>query len=236
MKCRSSPSLSDRNMALRQPATQSSLSQWSKRPHESASSIHWPHVVKQTLQGGHLLADRLKTMGVETQEASKRLQAIDNGVTALDVGASDDQWQSHYFAARRMIRRLSLANPLLDFRDLLFVKRAPSMFPHLSDQYYGWWARPGGGVFVLRDWKTSQPDIRLSYQDPGRRATSFVPMSSYDGKRPLCLQRIFLACCRHQEQTRQEQLCRKASSITCMNSICRRETHRALTRGKVRRL
>ena len=28
--------------------------------------------------------------------------------------------------------------------DILFVKRVPGSFTHMSDQYYGWWSRPGG--------------------------------------------------------------------------------------------
>ena len=43
-----------------------------------------------------------------------------------------------YLEVRRAVRRMSLANPLLDFDDLLLVKRHPSAYPHMSDQYYGW--------------------------------------------------------------------------------------------------
>ncbi len=34
------------------------------------------------------------------------------------------------------------------------------MFPHLSDQCYGWWARPGGGVYVLENFKSPDAQVR----------------------------------------------------------------------------
>ena len=62
-------------------------------------------------------------------------------------------------AARRTIfdqvchvrRRIALSNPLLNFSDILFVKRQRSCFNHMCDQFYGITQRPGGGVFVLSD-------------------------------------------------------------------------------------
>lgn len=46
-------------------------------------------------------------------------------------------------------RKVALQNPLLNFRDILFVKRQRSCFNHMCDQYYGIAQRPGGGLFVL---------------------------------------------------------------------------------------
>lgn len=48
-------------------------------------------------------------------------------------------------------RQIALANPLLNFTDLLFVKRQRCCFNHMCDQYYGITQRPGGGLFVLCD-------------------------------------------------------------------------------------
>ena len=64
---------------------------------------------------------------------------------------------------------LALRNPLLDFDAILFVKSAPGQFPHMSDQFYGWWSRPGGGVFV---WRASEAgktarDRPLCARSPG---------------------------------------------------------------------
>ena len=46
-------------------------------------------------------------------------------------------------------RQIAFANPLLDFGELLFIKRHRSLFNHMCDQYYGIAARPGGGLCVL---------------------------------------------------------------------------------------
>ena len=51
----------------------------------------------------------------------------------------------------RVRRRIALSNPLLGFKDLLFVKRQRSCINHMCDQYYGITQRPGGGLFILSD-------------------------------------------------------------------------------------
>jgi len=61
------------------------------------------------------------------------------------------------------VRELALANPLLSFDSILFVKRAPTMFPHMSDQHYGWWSRGGGGFMC---WRASRPARRGCVASP----------------------------------------------------------------------
>ena len=56
-----------------------------------------------------------------------------------------------YAAIRGAKRKLALSNPLLDFGNLLFCKRQPSSYSHLVMQYFGWRARSGGGLFVLKN-------------------------------------------------------------------------------------
>ncbi|MFH1919611.1 MAG: hypothetical protein ABIP48_07005, partial [Planctomycetota bacterium] len=95
-----------------------------------------------------------------------------------------------YFKARWAVRRMALVNPLLDFDDLLFVKRVPGTFTHMSDQYYGWWSRPGGGLSILEDFKSEEPKLRslTSEFPPG----SFLrPDLSYDGTK------VLFAYCKH---------------------------------------
>ena len=57
-------------------------------------------------------------------------------------------------------RRIAFANPLLDFKDLVFVKRHRAIYEHMCDQFYGIAARPGGGLFVLRDAFGPNPQAR----------------------------------------------------------------------------
>jgi hypothetical protein len=73
--------------------------------------------------------------------------------------ASNEAQHALYLEARWAVRRMALANPLLDFDAILFAKRAPGTLPHISDQFYGWWSRPGGGIFLLKGFKTANPRL-----------------------------------------------------------------------------
>ena len=127
------------NLALRQPATQSGVSEWS----------------------------RVHQLPLSPAEQADRI------------------------AQRRVQRQRVLADPLLDFDAILFTKRVPGSFNHMSDQYYGWWSRPGGGIFILRDFKTATPTtacLTTSFKEPG----SFLrPMLSWDATK------VLFAWCRH---------------------------------------
>lgn len=133
------PGAPDANLALGQPATQCSLSTWS-RAHRIPSAPPAPEI------------------------------------------PPDADWSR---------RKKALTNPLLDFDDILFTKRVPGSFNHMSDQYYGWWSRPGGGIFILRNFKSAEPEevcLTGSFKEPG----SFLrPMLSWDAKK------VLFAWCRH---------------------------------------
>jgi hypothetical protein len=53
-----------------------------------------------------------------------------------------------------------LADPLLNFRDIVFIKRHRALFDHMCDQYYGMAARPGGGLYVLENAFGANPQVR----------------------------------------------------------------------------
>jgi hypothetical protein len=93
-----------------------------------------------------------------------------------------DARRTTYFRLHRLKRRIALANPLMDFEKLLFAKRVPTSYSHLVMQYYGWRARPGGGIFVLNN-----PGRSLACRDilDGRLASGNVlrPVLSYDARR-----------------------------------------------------
>ena len=89
---------------------------------------------------------------------------------------------------------MALTNPLLDFDQLLFIKRhdAAGVF-HMCDQYYGCNAVPGGGVFILSDPFGAEPRLvdvlEQSSVDNGRlqgqklSGGSFLsPELSFDGQ------------------------------------------------------
>ena len=97
-----------------------------------------------------------------------------------DVSLADRR--SLYQQVRWLKRHVAISNPLLGFGRLLFCKRVPTSYSHLVMQYYGWRARPGGGIFVLED-----PGYSLACHDvlDGRLAGGCVlePRLSYDAKR-----------------------------------------------------
>ena len=60
----------------------------------------------------------------------------------------------------RLRRRIAFRNPLLDFGRILFVKRHRSRTNHMCDQYFGFRAVRGGGVYVLEDAFGAAPTVR----------------------------------------------------------------------------
>ncbi|GHT44528.1 hypothetical protein FACS189454_02210 [Planctomycetales bacterium] len=50
---------------------------------------------------------------------------------------------------RELRREIAFSNPLLNFKELLFVKKHRATYNHMCDQYYGINIPAGGGVFVL---------------------------------------------------------------------------------------
>ena len=101
-----------------------------------------------------------------------------------------------YRQACHLRRRIAFANPLLDFDQILFIKRHRATFNHMCDQYYGINALPDGGLFVLTDPFSDAPAERNllagSVVESGRLqgqrldTGSFLsPDLSYDGKTVL---------------------------------------------------
>ena len=87
-----------------------------------------------------------------------------------------------YYKVRWLKRHIALSNPLMQFGKLLFTKRVPGTYSHLVMQYFGWRARPGGGIFVL-----DRPGYSLECHDilDGKLAGGSVlePRLSYDAKK-----------------------------------------------------
>jgi hypothetical protein len=182
------------NVALGRPADQSSASQWS-RVHSAvapgdAPTVQGDDVLQGVLDRGFKLADDLRRRGADVAAEAELLRELAGAVQELSPDTPTETRQRRYLQARWAVRRMALKNPLLDFDDLLLVKRVPGTFTHMSDQYYGWFSRPGGGLYVLEDFKTDAPTLRcLSGQLPA--GSILRPDLSYDGKR------VLFAHCRH---------------------------------------
>lgn len=177
------PTGGDRNIALGRPATQSSTSQWSAR-HTAAPPPPNERSIATAITRGTRLADHLRRLGVAVEEDVEALEQVRGQLKRIPADASPEAYRALYLEARWAVRNLALRNPLLDFDSILFVKSAPTRFPHISDQYYGWWSRPGGGVFLLEHFKGPEPRLRCLTADMPEG--SFLrPDLSYDGKKVL---------------------------------------------------
>ena len=99
-----------------------------------------------------------------------------------------------YLNLRAITRSLAFSNPLLRFNDVLFMGYMnPGGDDHMVDQYVGWNARAGGGLYRLRDFKTAPAIVNVlenSVVESGRfkgkplTGGAFLrPDLSYDGQR-----------------------------------------------------
>ena len=184
---------STKNIALHRPANQSSLSAWSKdSSRQTVAAVDWPRRTQDVLAFCDRLLAELPEQGAELASAER--SALNEHLTSLRAVPSPLGGQAQYLEARWLQRRLALANPLLDFDSILVTKRVPGSFNHMSDQYYGWWSRPGGGIYLLKRFKTEEPVVECltsSFREPG----SFLrPALSYDARK------VLFAWCKHYPQ------------------------------------
>jgi hypothetical protein len=143
----------------------------------------------------------------------RELAALEARGVSLDVAREEERFALHRQVCA-LRRRIALANPLLDFgrpglttnqtgREtrptrgrIVFVKRRLAVANHMCDQYYGNFARSGGGLFVLEDPFGDSPVVRNLLENAtvqndrlrGKRLEggSFLPPAlSYDGKTVL---------------------------------------------------
>lgn len=146
----------------------------------------------RTLPGCRDLADAARALDAVRSKAAGVLP--DNAQARRDL----------FNALLPVRRRIAFANPLLDFSELLFIKReVRGVMEHCCDQFYGQQQRSGGGLFVLADPFGAKPALRDLLADArvangrmkgqplsfGTRATQgkdggslLSPALSYDGQ------------------------------------------------------
>jgi hypothetical protein len=169
---------SERNVALGKAATQSSSSKWSTFSVNSGA-----HKIGRQIERGLRLAESLRELGADVDEHGRVLKQIADRIDR-PAAQSEQGRRDLYLRAHWSVRKMALANPLLDCEQILFVKRVPSMLPHMSDQYYGWWSRPGGGICLLERYKSDKPRIRCLTED-WPEGNFLRPELSYNGKKVL---------------------------------------------------
>ncbi len=179
---------SEENIALHAAADQVSISQWSSSPVLNHGAIDFASAARTKLAHALRLCDELSAEGIDTHDPKQSLENISRKFNDLP----DSQiTRDHYFQVRWILRRLTLSNPLLDANTILFTKRVPGSFNHMSDQYLGWWSRPGGGIYLLKDYKTASPIVECITESFPPRGSFLRPMISYDATK------VIFAWCRH---------------------------------------
>jgi len=119
----------------------------------------------------------------------KKLRSTCRSVSITDVERRFDLFKT----ACQLRRKIAFANPFLDFDKILFIKRHRATFNHMCDQYYGINVLPGGGIYVLSDPFSENPQVRDVLADSvvqrGRlkgqtleEGSVLSPDLSYDGK------------------------------------------------------
>ena len=171
------------NRAIGCKADECSVSQWSTIKSKIQTG-QWP--VEEAVRRGIKLGKYLQAHGVNSAGDLAELVQIDRAV----ISASSDARRDLYYRTSEIVRKIALSNPLVNFDSVLFVKRAPGTFSHMSDQNYSWWSRAGGGIYALQGIHSSKPTVR--YLTASFPAGSFLsPDLSYDGKK------VVFAYCRY---------------------------------------
>jgi hypothetical protein len=114
-----------------------------------------------------LLADLKKTsaaakLGPCEEQLSKLQKSAEAVPVTLAAGteAGATARRALFTEACKLRRQIAMSNPLLNFDQLLFIKRHRALYEHMCDQYYGMAATPGGGMYVLQNPFGSDPQIK----------------------------------------------------------------------------
>jgi len=141
--------------------------------------------VELLLRRGSALIEDLQSAGAALAAERRQWNALRGEWKELSESpATEAKWEDLWRRAHVLRRRIALSNPLARVAPLLFVKRVPASFSHQLTQYYGRYARPGGGIFVLDAPGESMACRQLAPAAPGEGSYQH-PEVSYDGRRVL---------------------------------------------------
>ena len=176
------------------PLLERALTEWDWRLQDGIEIERKPGTYAEVIErmvarGGELIRD-LEANGVALGEERKQWDALldewQEASSRLAIRPTDGApgagslWRRLHW----LKREIALKNPLAGVGPLLFVKQVPGAFSHQLTQYYGRYARPGGGVFVLDRPGRSMQCRQLAAG--GLPEGSYQhPEASYDGKRVM---------------------------------------------------
>ncbi len=159
------PDEPQKNVALKCPADQSSVSQWSTAkvtaPAEEEAVVP-AYPVMDIVERGRRLAADLRGTGVDTGPYEQQLDNAASQWAKPENHASPQAARELYLETRWIVRRLAFANPLLDFDRLLICKRfTQDTYPDVCLNHMPWVSRPGGDVCVVTlDGAGGEPRVR----------------------------------------------------------------------------
>ncbi len=107
------------------------------------------------------LLEDLKTTPAAAKLGDLEKELAELKVAGAEIDITDAKERVELFRQICGVRRkIAFSNSLLNFNELLFLKRHRSTFNHMCDQYYGVNAVPGGGLCVLTDPFGAEPQLR----------------------------------------------------------------------------
>ena len=115
-----------------------------------AAAFPGPFPAEDAIAQGRALAEDLRRRGVDVGAHGRALDEAAARLRALPPEAPLEARREAYFAARRAVRRLAFADPLLGFDGLLFIKRfTQETYPDVCLNHMPWVSRPGGDLCIL---------------------------------------------------------------------------------------
>ncbi len=107
----------------------------------------------------HLTAPQAKKY--VSRLSALKTSAQKTGLAKSAGGATAASYKELYLQASALRREVALANPEIDFDMILFAGVVkPGGEYHMCDQYFGWNARNGGGLFLLTGIKSGEPVVK----------------------------------------------------------------------------
>ena len=154
-----------------------------KLPPGAAKQVLDPHALVHASDGDPLGVVLRRTKALLAHLAGKArtadLAPLGRDLSALRAAAAKvplaqiDRRKGYTLAAMALLRKTALANPLVNFDEVMFVARGvpngsrlgglrgtnDRQGQHFATQYFGFNSLPGGGLFAVTDWKNT-PRIR----------------------------------------------------------------------------
>ncbi len=135
------------NIALGRPADQCSLSPWST----AKVTIPVEYPIPTWVDRARGDAARLRERGVDVDDVVPEIDALATHVAAMPADAPEETRRALFLEARWLVRKLVFRDPMLNFDQLLFVKRfTQETYPDVCLNHMPWVSRPGGDLCVLR--------------------------------------------------------------------------------------